>query len=136
MLPLLAFYEATFSDFIVSAFNDDWCFRFVGLDSEDAGAKAKEDESVMTVNELRGRRGDAPFPDPMLGNAPLNPSLIQPWMELNKQRFAGAGGDDDQRQGEPGRLSDPPPDGDADTHPETDDPEPVRKSLATVYTVE
>ena len=136
LLPLLAFYEATFSDFIVSAFNDDWCFRFVGLDSEDAGAKAKEDESVMTVNELRGRRGDAPFPDPVLGNAPLNPSLIQPWMELNKQRFAGAGTDDDQRPGDPGRPSDPPPDGDADTPLETDDPEPVRKSLATVYTVE
>jgi hypothetical protein len=115
--PLLSFYEAMLSDFIVGEFNPDWCFRWVGLEDVDDDAKAKEDLSVMTLNELRARRGDAPFPDPQLGDAPLNPSLIGPWLQMRQQAqqpaqdFGQADGADAGGGGGPG---DPPMDGDAD----------------------
>jgi hypothetical protein len=98
--PLLSFYEAMISDYIISDFDDRLCFRWVGLDQEDPGAKATRDIQTLTLNELRSRNGDAPFPDPELGDAPLNPTLIGPWQALRQQRAAaqqqaqGQGGQD------------------------------------------
>ncbi len=107
--PLLSFYEATMTDFVVHEFHEDWCFRWVGLEDVDEAAKAQEDQSVMTLNELRARRGDAPFPDPVLGDAPLNQALIGPWMQL-RQAAQQPGPD----FGQPGEDGDAPVDGDAD----------------------
>jgi hypothetical protein len=82
--PLLSFYEATISDFIIADFDERLCFRFVGLDEEDPKDKATRENNTLTLDELRSRSGEVPFPDPVLGSAPLNPSLIGPWLQLRQ----------------------------------------------------
>lgn len=126
--PLMSFYESMFSDFIVAAFNDDWCFRWIGMDGEDPAKKAQEDTAVMTVNEMRARRGDPPFPDPELGDAPLNPGLVSPWMTLRAKRGPAEGPEDAPDDQTPPPAAKPAP---------ADDEGAVSKSLGlgTIYTL-
>jgi hypothetical protein len=98
--PLLSFYEATISDFIISGFDPRLCFRWVGLDEQDPKQKWEEDKLCLTVDELRLRRGDPPFPVPALGSAPLNPSLMAAWQASQQpppqqQPDYGQGGGDE-----------------------------------------
>ena len=77
--PLLSYYEAMFTDYVVSSFSDHLCFRFVGLDAQDPKQKWEEDKTAMTWGELRKRRGDPPLEDKTFESLPLNPSFIGPW---------------------------------------------------------
>ena len=78
--PLLAYFENLFSDYIVSEFSEDYVFRFTGLDNEDADRKWEADKLSMTVDELRAEKGQTKHPEKVIGNAPLNPSLIGVYM--------------------------------------------------------
>jgi len=102
--PLLAAYENTLSDFIVSEFSDNFCFRFTGLDPEDRQVKNEMRKLVSTVNEIRAEEGKQKLAGP-LGDAPVNSSLIQPWMVINgigqqqDDEEGGQGGSDNGDQG-------------------------------------
>lgn len=96
--PLLAFYEQTFSDFIISEFDENLCFRWAGLDQKDANREWEGKKLVLTVDELRAEMGYKAHPDETLGTAPLNPSLIGPWQQAQQppqqgQDFGPGGGD-------------------------------------------
>lgn len=81
--PLLSHYEQLFSDYICSAFDERYVFRWIGLDEEDAEKAWEARKLVLTVDELRKEEGYSPHPDPLLGAAPVNPQLVGPWLQLN-----------------------------------------------------
>jgi hypothetical protein len=106
--PLMAYLEGLFSDFIVTDYSDKLVFRWTGLDPEDAEKRHELRKAVLTVNEVRAQEGYGPLDSP-LGNAPLNPSLVGPWMQLQQaaEQKEGEGADrqskppqDDGEQGE------------------------------------
>jgi hypothetical protein len=79
--PVLSYYENLLTDYVVREFSPDLCFRWVGLDPADPAREQKEQESTLTVDELRARRGDQPHPIPEIGAAPLNPSHMGLYMQ-------------------------------------------------------
>ncbi|WP_431860179.1 phage portal protein [Azospirillum sp.] len=120
--PLMSYFESLFTDFVVSEFSDKYCFRWVGLDPADEAREWEAKKLILTVDELRAEKGYDGHPDKQLGQAPINPSLIGPWMQLNQppqqgQDFGGQGGDaldfgevpEDEEDGGGGK----PPPGDA-----------------------
>jgi hypothetical protein len=78
--PLLGHYENLFSDFIIQVFSPDYCFRFAGLDVEDAKQRFERQKLSLTWNELRGQDGMDPIPG-KVGDAPLNPVLTALWSQ-------------------------------------------------------
>jgi hypothetical protein len=128
--PLLAYYENTFTDFLISEYSDNLVFRWTGLDPEDRANKQEMRKLTLTVNEIRAEEGHEAMDGP-LGDAPVNPALIQPWMQIN-----GFGMEAPGDGGEPGSESGadtgadagagggkPPKDPDADPN-ENDTPDP------------
>lgn len=81
--PFMSFYEGMLTDFVVKEFADKYCFRWVGLDEEDAEESFAAQQLILTVNEMRAERGYEPYPTdgegPDMGQAPLNPALIPIW---------------------------------------------------------
>lgn len=92
--PLLAYYESLFSDYIISNFGEQFCFRWTGIDDDDEAQRHEMRMKVMTVNEARANEGMELMDGP-LGTAPLNPSLISPWMQIQGQAGQDGGADDD-----------------------------------------
>lgn len=78
LFPLLSYFDNTYSDFIVSDFNDKYEFEWTGLEVEDQKQKFDEVKLCNTVNELRASRGEEKISEAW-GDAPLNPSLIAAW---------------------------------------------------------
>lgn len=83
--PLLSYFEAIFTDFIVTDFSDKYVFRWVGLDVADEQKEWEARKLILTVNELRAEQGYEPMKGP-LGDAPLNPTLMGPWMQIMGRR--------------------------------------------------
>lgn len=122
--PNMAYYEAMFSDFIVSEFDPKYCFRWVGVKEEDEARAWEKQKLTLSVDELRAEQGYKAWPDPKVGGLPLNPALIGPVMQLNTpaqpgQDFGGPPGEeqpdfgdpdaeDAQDQGSPGIPADEP----------------------------
>lgn len=105
LIPLLTYFEGVLSDFVVAEFSGDLLFRWVGLSDEDPQQEWEARKLVLTVDELRAEKGYEPHPDKTIGQAPLNPSLVGPWMQLNMpQQPQGAQdfGDPDAEGGEGG----------------------------------
>lgn len=111
--PLMSYFEQVLTDYVVVDFAADYCFRWAGLDPKDQAQEWEARKLVLTVDELRAEQGFDPHPDTMLGAAPLNPSLIGPWMQAQQaqqqpdygQEQDGAGGpamgpQDQQDQGD------------------------------------
>ncbi len=95
--PLLSYYETVFTDFIVADFGDKYCFRFAGLDPRDEARLWEGQKLVLTTDELRARENLPPHPMPIIGAAPLNPSLLplyQQQVQPQGQDFGQGGGDD------------------------------------------
>ena len=84
LFPDMAHFESVFTDFLVSPFADNLCFRWVGLKEEDEKWGQEAKKLILTVDELRAEEGYGPMQDPMLGSAPLNPSLVGPWMQAQQ----------------------------------------------------
>lgn len=97
--PLLSYFENTFSDFILSDFSDKYVFRFTGLDPEDQDKRHEMRKLVLTVNEARAQEGYDKLDSP-LGEAPLNPSLMGAWQQIQQAQapedFGQPGGGDEQ----------------------------------------
>lgn len=117
--PLMSYLESTISDFIVADFSDRYVFRWAGLDEQDQQQKFEMRKLVLTVNEARAQEGIPPLKGPM-GDAPINPSLVGPWMQLTQAPPEGEGGDGppppgglDESHGEP-----PPEEADAAGDPQ------------------
>lgn len=123
--PFMAFYESMLTDFIIKEFSDKYCFRWVGVDEEDAEQAWEAQKLILTVNELRAEKGYPSYPTevdgPDIGTAPLNPALIgvwqmavQPPQQPPGEEFGGASPDEQAGGGDFGQPDDaaPPPDGD------------------------
>lgn len=80
--PFAAFYEGVFTDFVVTQFDKNLCFRFEGMEEEDAAKEWEARKLVCTVDELRAEAGYGPMDDERIGSLPVNPALIQPAMQL------------------------------------------------------
>ena len=98
LLTLLAYFESTFTDFIVADFSDKYLFEWTGLKQEDPAVTNDWRKLTLTLNEGRQSLNLDPL-DGALGDAPLNPSLIGPWLQL--------------QQAEGGDFGQPPEDGEA-----------------------
>ena len=83
--PLLSYFENLMTDYIVSDFSDKYVFRWAGLDEDDATVKEERAKLVMTVNEMRAQEGMDAMEGP-LGDAPINPSLIGVWQQLEQAK--------------------------------------------------
>lgn len=80
--PLASFFEGVFTDFVVTDFNPNLCFRFEGLEEEDKDRAWEAKKLCLSVDELRAEEGYKPFPDAKIGALPVNPALIAPAMAL------------------------------------------------------
>jgi hypothetical protein len=78
--PLLAHFEDTFSDYIVSEFGDKYVFRWTGLDEQTQEQAWIEEQALCTVNEARKARGWDEISEDW-GNAPLNQTLMGAYMQ-------------------------------------------------------
>lgn len=104
LLPLLRYFEDTYSDFIIADFSDKYCLRFTGLDDEDEKQKFEEEQLVLTVNEFRARRGEEKI-QASWGDAPLNPTLMGAWqaeMQAGQEDFGDPQGEAAEPEDEPG----------------------------------
>lgn len=111
--PLLSYYENLFSDFVIAEFSPDYCFRWTGLDPEDADKKHEKKKLILTLNEMRAEEGHPKLDGPM-GDAPLNPSLMGMYQQLAMpQPDPGAGDPSAAPGGDPsaGSGAQPDPDG-------------------------
>jgi hypothetical protein len=111
--PLLAYYENIFSDFVIGEYSEDLVFRWTGLDPEDEEKKQEMRKLVLTVNEIRAEEGHEKMAGP-LGDAPVNPALIQPWMQINGLNPEPGGdepgaGDSDEKDDDPDEKPDDAP---------------------------
>lgn len=95
--PLLAYFENLFTDYMVAEINPDWLFRWTGLDQEDATRKFEKQKLILTVDEMRAQEGYQSHPDPLLGSAPLNPSLAGIYMNGVMTPQGGEGDDSSDR---------------------------------------
>ena len=152
--PLLGYFENLMTDYVVSDFSDKYCFRWCGLDEEDTQVKETRAMAILTVNEMRAQEGYDKM-DGDIGDAPLNPSLIGPWLQLQQAAQApdtgqppedgappdkpGFGADDDGADfGQPqqgGDGDDQPPGGGQEQaqDDDSDDPgQPFGKSLSNM----
>lgn len=80
--PLMSFLEGTLTDFVVTDFDPDLCFRWTGLEEEDKARTWEAKKLIATVDELRAEEGYGPHPDPRIGALPVNPALIAPAMQF------------------------------------------------------
>jgi hypothetical protein len=95
--PLMAHEEQLFSDFILSEFGDKYVFRWTGLEEEDGEKKHELRKLLLTIDELRAEENYPPHPDPKIGAAPANPSLLTIYQEsLNPQPGASDEGGNGQ----------------------------------------
>ena len=109
--PLLSYFENVLTDYVVGDFSDKYVFRWTGLDDEDAEVKDRRAGLILTVNEMRAQEGYDKMDGP-IGEAPLNPSLIGPWMQMQQPPEAGPDVGDPNGQppqgGEDGEQDDAP----------------------------
>jgi len=95
--PLLSYFEDLFSDYVVSEFNENYVFRWTGLDEMDAKQAWTEENALSTWGEARKARGQDEIADELLNNAPLNPNLMglymQKMMADSGEGDEGGGGD-------------------------------------------
>jgi hypothetical protein len=61
--------------------SEKYRFEFVGLEPGDISSERENDRLVLTVDEMRARRDEESHPNPVIGRAPLNPSLISLHMQ-------------------------------------------------------
>jgi hypothetical protein len=132
--PLLAHFEDIMSDYIVAEFGDKYCFRWSGMDEDDAKTQWDKTTATSTVNEARAELGKDPITESW-GDAPLNPTLMSAWQAEQQQNSEdygtpGAdpqdGGDDDGSGKPPGGATPASASGAAPALPnDTDDTNPA-----------
>ena len=79
--PILSYFENLFTDYLMQEFSEKYVFRWTGLDPSDVTQRFAMRKLILTVNEARAEEGHDAMKG-KLGDAPLNPSLISPWLQL------------------------------------------------------
>lgn len=97
--PLLSYLEGLFSNFLID--DPQWVFRWTGLEPKDAARTQATRMATLTVNEIRAQEGWPPLDGP-LGEAPVNPALIGPWMQLQQGGGPPDDATDEPTAGDPG----------------------------------
>jgi hypothetical protein len=116
--PILSYFENLFTDYIVADFSDKYVFRWTGMDEEDQQVKETRAGLILTVNEMRAQEGYDKMDGP-LGDAPLNPSLIGPWMQVQQaQAPEDFGGAPEGEEGAPGQQGEEGAPANEETDPE------------------
>jgi len=130
LLPLLAYFDNTFSDFIVSDWGDKFEFEWTGLKVEDKKQSFEEVKLCGTVNELRASRGEERIKEAW-GDAPLNPALIAVWQaeQQAKNEDYGQPGDDNKPGAPAGGDFGDPDDEQTDDDEDLDDKEDLGKAF-------
>jgi hypothetical protein len=82
---LLSYFENVLTDYVVNELDNDFCFRWTGLDVEDQDKKYELRKTLLTLNELRAEEGYEKI-DGVLGDAPVEASLLNAWMQLQAQQ--------------------------------------------------
>lgn len=80
--PVLSYFENLMTDYVIGDFSDKYVFRWTGLDPQDAEKKHELRMAISTVNEVRAEEGKPPLAG-LLGDAPLNQTLMQVYMQEN-----------------------------------------------------
>ncbi|MFZ4504489.1 MAG: phage portal protein, partial [Methylovulum sp.] len=83
--PLLAYFENLLTDYVVGDLESNFCFRWTGLDVEDQDKKYELRKTLLTLNELRAEEGYEKI-EGALGEAPVDASLLNAWMQLQAQQ--------------------------------------------------
>lgn len=109
--PLLSHFEDLFSDYVVSDWGDKYCFRFTGLDEEDAATRWDKEKTVLTANEVRKDMGRDPVTEAW-GEAPLNQVLMGAWQAEQQANSEDYGNPDQAAGGPPGAPGAPGKPGD------------------------
>lgn len=134
--PLLSHAESLMTDYITSAFSDKYAFRFEGLDPEDADKRHEMKKLTQTLDEARAEEGLDPWDGP-LGGAPLNPSLIGPWMQAQQAASQDFGTPDAGEPPAAGAAGDmPPKDEPANKAAPENRPGDFGKAFVKIYTIE
>jgi hypothetical protein len=81
--PVLSYFQNQFTDYVISSFSDKYCFRWTGLDDEDAEKREERARLVLTVDEVRAQEGYDKYPGDF-GGAPLNPALVSVWSQMQQ----------------------------------------------------
>lgn len=123
--PNLAYLEQLFNSYLIQPITDQYLFEWTGLEEEDPQAKMELNKLAWTWNELREAQGLKPIKDP-LGDAPLNPSLIGPWLQMQQssQQEQEDFGTPPGQPGQPGPGQDRPDQGQPDDEPPQDQDQP------------
>ncbi len=121
--PLMSFLESSITDNLLARIAPEYKFRFFGLQPVDRDWRKEMTKLTKTVNEAREQDGEKPLDDPIMGNAPLNPSLTGLYLQqvqaqqAAEQAAAGqpapgdVGGDDPHAE-HPDAPDEEPKDGD------------------------
>jgi hypothetical protein len=80
--PVLSYFENLMTDYVVGDFSDKYVFRWTGLDPQDPKTKQETRILISTLNEVRAEEGKPPI-DGLMGDAPLNQTLLQVYMAEN-----------------------------------------------------
>jgi len=103
--PLLSYFEQLFTSYVVEDFSDKYVFEWTGLEERDPEKQHELNKLAWTFNELRAEQG-LKSDTSGLGDCPVNPSLIGPWMQMQQQPepgdFGQPGGGAVPPQGGPG----------------------------------
>ena len=83
--PNLSYFEQLISSYLIQPLSDQYIFEWTGLEEEDPSQMLELNKLAWTWNELREAQGLKPDTTP-LGDAPLNPSLIGPWLQMQQQQ--------------------------------------------------
>jgi hypothetical protein len=148
--PLMSYFEALISDFVLSEFGDKFVFRWSGMEDEDEQVRQERRKLTMTLDEMRAEDGRIAIGG-VLGGAPINPNLVGVYMQSLPQDQgdygqgtdtgdSGGPGDegeeDDRVRGAAGQGGD----GDSGTdsrsraaRPDNKDAENLRKSVPPAY---
>lgn len=91
--PVMAYFENLFTDYLVTVFNEDFVFRWTGLDPVDQDTRLELKKLITTVDEIRAEEGREALGG-VMGNAPVNPSLIGLYMQAVIPQQDGQGGEE------------------------------------------
>lgn len=137
VLTRLSYVENLINNYILGTFGDRYVLRFTGLDNEQQ-ERAELRKDIMTWNMALREAGYKERED-ALGDAPLNPSLLSAWMQMQQPEEGGSDesvedapeGVDSEDAPEPEDGDEPQDDGQATGN---DDGDPIRKSW-TIYEI-
>jgi hypothetical protein len=108
LITLMLWVETWFNTYLIPRLQTSpkYDLVFVGLFPSDEDRKHERQKLTLTVDEMRRNDGEDPIENPLLGNAPVNPSLMSAYMvgvqqDQAAQQQQPPGGGEDENYGLP-----------------------------------